>query len=130
MKIRWILFVVLMLMIPGYISSPVTSKELALSKLPRKVKILNSTYTIHYVKHPGRPSEKLYGVSYLLLKRIEVRTTDPIDEIESTLVHEILHCVAFESGVDLREDQVRRLEVGFHEMLKANGWNWLHSFKR
>lgn len=106
-------------------------KRTVWSELPRHVKIGKNDYSITYVYRP-LGNENLLGVT---VHAKDPKNTDPkihyiqvaipessFDEVESTVIHEILHAIAAEHHFPLPEKKVLQLEDGLFATLKENGW--------
>jgi len=53
---------------------------------------------------------------------IRIRTSMSVGEQESTVLHELVHAIAHEKGIELPERQVLKLEEGLYELFKKNDW--------
>lgn len=101
------------------------------SRLPHHVKIGNTDYPIRYVLHPNGKMN-LLGVTVFTKDRtnhdprwhyIEVAIPEiTYNEVESTVIHEILHAISREYHFKLPEKQVLELEQGLFATFKQNGW--------
>lgn len=97
-------------------------RESIFKRLPNRVKVGDSVYSISYVDKIDK-DDTLFGICHLWKKKIKICKRQPLDQIHSTLLHEILHAVAFEFGFKLKERKVRQLEGGLVKMFRKNGWN-------
>lgn len=69
-----------------------------MSKRPTTVKIGPCNWPITYVKQIGNNEA---GITYQLEHRIEICSNMPEDGIKATLIHEILHAIAWTYGFHL-----------------------------
>jgi len=100
------------------------------SRLPHHIKIGKKDYPIRYVLHPNGRKD-LLGITVYTNdpntdpkhNYIEVAVPEPsYDELESTIIHEILHALAAEYKFKLSEKKVLELERALFATLKQNGW--------
>jgi len=42
------------------------------------------------------------------------------DEVRETLLHELLHAVCHQQGVDIKEDANRQISIGIFELMRSN----------
>ena len=76
-------------------------------------------YKIKYEKEIDQG--KLLGeCTFYPKKEIRVSTSDK--NMESTLIHEIIHAFAYEYDIPLSEKKVLRLERAIFRLLKKNNW--------
>ena len=58
---------------------------------------------------------------------INERLTQP--RIEQTLIHELVHAVMYEAGLEQDEDMVNRIGLVLHQVLKDNDFSWMNKPK-
>lgn len=95
-------------------------KKTRLSRLPKAVVIRKKLYEIQYpLEIKNYKGDQLSGECSFRPRLIKV-ALDTREEMESTLIHEILHAIAFEYKIQLPESRVLALEKGLYELLLAN----------
>lgn len=88
-------------------------------KFPTSVKVNKKTYSIRYKQ--DIQNGKLAGLCDHLSKEIDVLLEERT-ESESTVIHEILHAMAYEYKFPLSEEKVLLLEAAIYDVFKQNGW--------
>lgn len=90
-------------------------------RLPRKVRIKRKTFSVSYV--PTIEEGKTAGTVDFGTKEIHV-ATERVDrtEVDSTILHEVLHAIANEYKFHLSEKMVLKLEKGLVSTFLKNGW--------
>ena len=92
---------------------------------PTRIRIQGIDYRVEYVKHKtdvDRQHEQALlgeinyndGVIRLAYRPLE-------SAMEQTLLHEVIHGVAYYLGLSLDEDVVDRLSVGLYQVMRDNG---------
>lgn len=77
-------------------------KEKSTNKLPKSLKICGQMYSVVYVKKGDNKTLNLKwdGFASSPHKKIWIRLGYPKDCLLITLLHEILHCICYETGID------------------------------
>lgn len=52
--------------------------------------------------------------------RISVGRDMAPDEERESLLHEVMHAIEYQQGLELKEDQIRQLSIGLFEVLRNN----------
>jgi len=93
-------------------------------KLPKKVVVHSRTHQVSYKKRVIKKDGNLTlaGKTNHAIKKIEVSLNQSDDQIESTLIHEILHAIAHEYEFQLSESMVLKLEQAIYETFSQNAW--------
>lgn len=90
-------------------------------KLPHHIKIKNKvSYEVLHIdefKDPRTLGECRYDSKQIVLKKGQSQR----QEIQS-LIHEILHAVSFERGIDLPHKSIYELEVALYYIIFHNKW--------
>ena len=88
-----------------------------------------ATYSVDYVPDPaefypkGRAAKKsLDGFIELDDREIYISTKSKPQNIESSLIHELLHAISEHYKIPLSEKRVRELEKALYDLFKRNGW--------
>lgn len=89
-------------------------------KLPRQVLIKDETYDVKVVKRPDN-KKNLAGIIFFG-EEIQICSDMSPDDIQSTLIHEIIHGISRNWGIRLCEVTVKKLEIGLYDVFKKNGW--------
>lgn len=97
--------------------------------LPAKVKIGAITYKVKEVKNMHEEFDHLGQILYTKGKiRVDKDLAD--DRKEQVLVHEILHGVFYEAGIEEQdEDMINRVSIILHQVLKDNDLSFSKSEK-
>lgn len=92
-------------------------------RLPKCIHIRNHTYQVLIVKKPEgyKAAQKLDGIIFFD-EKIEVRRSMSRNQIEATIIHEMLHGIGHHFGIRLSETVVRGLEEALYNVFKKNGW--------
>lgn len=86
---------------------------------PSAVRVIGKTYGIAYVN--GDPlAEGEFGECDFDNQRISVSSTLHLEQEQDTVLHELLHAMGHETGVNLRESQVRPLATALLGVIKEN----------
>jgi hypothetical protein len=97
--------------------------------LPAKVKIGAITYKVKEVNNMHEEFDHLGQILYTKGK-IQVDKDLADDWKEQVLVHEILHGVFFEAGIEEQdEDMINRVSIILHQVLKDNDLSFSKSEK-
>lgn len=88
------------------------------SKLPKKAKIKKTTYPISYKKS----LKDCHGISFHYRPRIDISADNSKEDIESTVIHEIIHAIDCRYDLGLSEKKVLLLEAAIYGLFKDNGW--------
>ena len=108
-------------------------KNYKIEDLPTKIDILSVEYTIEYHAFPsGVDSSKrraLLGQTDFWDRTIRIYTTDrTLEDVFSTILHEILHLIdgELEIGIfadqDHEEEKINRLTAGLFDTMYRNKW--------
>lgn len=89
-------------------------------KLPRSVKVKDKVYTISYTQTVEKG--ELAGRCFHDQKKMDIAMDQIPEEVESTVIHEILHAISYEYKFPLSESKVLKLEQALYEVFKQNGW--------
>lgn len=84
-------------------------------KLPKKVRIVGKTYKI-----VAKKKLRLYGHCSNHRMKIKVETRNAREQVQDTLLHEILHALSFNLKLKLKERQVHPLAAGLLQVLWDN----------
>lgn len=57
--------------------------------------------------------------------KIEINEKLTQPRIEQTLIHELVHAIMYEAGLEQDEDMVNRIGLVLHQVLKDNDFGWL-----
>lgn len=86
---------------------------------PSAVRIIGKTYGIAYVN--GDPlAEGEFGECDFDKQRVSIADSLHLEQEQDTVLHELLHAVAHETGVNLQERQVRPLATALLGIIKEN----------
>ena len=91
--------------------------------LPKHLKVMGRTYKV--VEGPTLPADELgvedaWGVSDHAQELIGLKSTLKKHQKQDTLLHEIVHCVAFSQSNSLPEDIVQSLAYGLYRVIRDN----------
>lgn len=90
-------------------------------RLPNKIRIRKKTYSVTYQDEVDKG--RSYGSVDFPTQKILIATKNiPESEIESTIIHEVIHAIANEYDLRLGEPTVLKLERGLFEVFRRNGW--------
>ena len=96
-------------------------------KRPSRIRILGKPFTIEFVpiEHRGlydNPEDNDPGMGRTSPERQEIfiRTGQPLESEQDTVLHEIIHCVDETLGLQMSEYQVTVLATGLLAALKDN----------
>lgn len=56
---------------------------------------------------------------------IEINNSMDIERQKQTIIHEMVHAMFFEMGLEDDEDVVNRLGIVLHQVLKDNDFSWV-----
>jgi hypothetical protein len=92
------------------------------NKRPERVKIISKRFTIHYVEegHEGLGGEDNKGMCDSLNQDIFVEEGMKFDTQKETILHETLHAISDEMGLNLTEEQVDGGAKGILAVLMDN----------
>ena len=86
---------------------------------PSAVRIIGKTYGISYVN--GKPlDDDDLGEFDPFKQRISVRESQPLEQEQDTVLHEVIHAISHEADINLQEKQVRPLATILLGILKDN----------
>ena len=89
------------------------------STRPAAVKIIGKTYSVRYVS--GKPLEDdELGEFDPDTQKISVKTGQPLEQEQDTVLHELVHAISHETDISMTERQVRPLATTLLGMLKDN----------
>ena len=94
------------------------------SKLPRRARVRKTIYPINYKKKIKLKDEELYGVCFHYRPRIDI-SIETKSEMESTLIHELIHAISCRYDLGLSEKKVLSLEAAIYSLFIDNGWTIL-----
>jgi len=82
------------------------------------IKLLGYTYTVNLVEEANemRASGHLHTGKQV----IRVALDQCMEGKISTLIHEVIHAITWHQQVEMTEEDLMRLETGFHSFLKDN----------
>lgn len=86
---------------------------------PKSIKILSGRWKVVWGKDWDKADE-LCGLTKQDEKKIYISTNYPEWAQYSTLLHEIIHAIEDELDFELKEKQVRLLEIGLVQVLREN----------
>lgn len=88
---------------------------------PERIKVISKRFTIHYVPEAtGELSDEKMGLCDTLNQNIWVQDDLKEDTQRETLLHEILHAISDEMGLNLTEEQVAGTAIGVLAVLMDN----------
>ena len=87
--------------------------------LPKSIKILSGRWRVISGKDWDQANE-LCGLTKQDEKKIYISTNYPEWAQAATLLHEIIHAIEDELDFELKEKQVRLLEIGLVQVLREN----------
>jgi Zn-dependent peptidase ImmA (M78 family) len=67
-------------------------------------------------------TDTAFGRSDDLMNVISINESIPLSNQEETLLHEVIHLIESNLGLELQEKQVQGLSVGLYDFLKSNGF--------
>ena len=85
----------------------------------KSIKILASRWAVKWGEDWNKP-EKERGLTEFEEKTIYINTKYPAWDQYSSLLHEVIHAIEDELDIDLKEKQVRALEIGLIQVLREN----------
>lgn len=92
-------------------------------QLPRKVRVKRKSYKVKYPTELVCESRgELHGAVTFRDKLIEIAKDEDLEEMESTIIHELLHALSHEYRLGLKEDKVIKIEKALYQLFKDNGW--------
>ena len=93
-----------------------------------EIKIGGIDYTVDFLNLSSRLDET-HGMSmgFCVFDKnlIEVNENIHIERQKQTIIHEMVHAMFFEIGIDQDEDTVNRLGIILHQVLKDNDFSWV-----
>ena len=87
-------------------------------RIPKKLKILGRTYKVEIVKNLYKGS--LLGTCHFYKGKIRLEKDMCFSLKKKVLFHEMIHAASMESGADLSEEQISKMENSFYAILKDN----------
>ena len=88
--------------------------------IPDKVKILSQDFTVKRL--PKKKMKSVLGLCDSTKNVIELREEICGDKLAEVFIHEVVHGIAENLNMGLKEDQVNNLAVGLWGFLKDNGY--------
>ena len=89
-----------------------------------KVKIGGIVYPIEIVNDfTGETGD--WGQTNFKKSKITIDSNLDKQRLNQTLVHEIVHCIFEEAGLEQEEDTINRLGIVFHQVLTDNDFSFL-----
>lgn len=85
---------------------------------PTQIRVVGKTYTIEYVERVDDKDSS--GESARDTQSIKVKKDQHQESARETLLHEVIHAVEGQLGLDLKEKQVHGLGVGLFQVLCEN----------
>lgn len=85
----------------------------------KKIKLLGKTIDINYV-HDVNVSRTVLGLSCTGDSSITISANQTEENIEETLLHEIIHMVSNSLAIELNENQVTQVSAGLYSVYKEN----------
>lgn len=58
--------------------------------------------------------------------KIEINEKLTQSRIEQVLIHELVHAIFYEAGLEQEEDTVNRIGIVLHQVLKDNDFSWMN----
>lgn len=86
---------------------------------PSSVRIIGKTYKVLYASGKPLDDDNLGELDHDK-QRIHVRTGQPLEQEQDTLLHEVVHGIDHEMNLNMSEKQVRGLATGMLAVLKDN----------
>lgn len=86
-------------------------------RLPDKVKVLGYNYNVEYY-HDNQTGR--FGSCDINTLTLRINANKDREQMESTLLHEIIEAIDFHLGLELTEKQIMGLEAGLYAVLKEN----------
>lgn len=94
-----------------------------------KVKVGGINYAIELKDLSTRRDEengKEFGWCVFDEDKIEINERLTQSRIEQVLIHELVHAIFYEAGLEQDEDTVNRIGIVLHQVLKDNDFSWLN----
>ena len=85
----------------------------------KTVHFLDRTFSLE-MSDPGSIEPNACGRAQASTGIIWVNSTMTPEAIASTLIHEVIHLIAYLQGVDLKEEQITALETGIFSFIRSN----------
>lgn len=83
----------------------------------KNINILGINYKINYISNDCR-TDAFMGRADSKMAELNINIDMPIDQQESTIIHEIVHCISDMLILKLKEDQVNNLAIGLYPVVK------------
>lgn len=83
------------------------------------IEVLGYTYRIE--KKPAHEIDGNWGRTSTVEQVVQIADHLTGDQLPSTLLHEVIHAVSDNLGIELNEHQIRLLEAGLYSVFKVNG---------
>jgi hypothetical protein len=77
-------------------------------------------YRLRYRKLPDDDNRTLYGITTHTNRTMEINNSCPKSEQKETLLHEIIHCISCEHGLELSEQTVSTISAVLYDTIKRN----------
>ena len=84
------------------------------------IKILSSKYRLFFTRNLKDKNSKLYGKASLDHAKIKIFDAYPAMRQNQTIVHEVLHAITDEVGIELPEMTIEKMGGGFYAFLIDN----------
>jgi hypothetical protein len=88
-------------------------------KIPKKLKILGYTYKVRITDEADSGNDNL-GTHWWKNQVIVLNSSLREEIMASTFLHEIIESVNYNMGLNLKHNQIVRLETGLYQILKEN----------
>lgn len=90
-------------------------------KIPKSIKISGHTVKIIKKKELFSDEERVWGLAYLHLNKIELAVKDlPESKIAETFLHEVLHIICSIHGVKLTEKENQAIALSLFQTIRDN----------
>ena len=94
------------------------------------IKVGGINYEVELKDLSTRDDERLQlGWCVFKENKIEINETLTQPRIEQTLIHELVHAIMYEAGLEQDEDMVNRIGLVLHQVLKDNDFSWMNKPK-
>ena len=92
-------------------------------KIRKSLSILGHKWTVKKVRRlKNKKGQVLYGECDYDNQVISLNTAvcETLDRLQSTFIHELFHAVAYSINMNLEEEDVKLLEIGWHATIRDN----------
>lgn len=93
-----------------------------------RIKVGGINYTVELKDLSTRRDEengKEFGWCVFDEDKIEINERLTQSRIEQVLIHELVHAIMYEAGLEQDEDVVNRIGLVLHQVLKDNDFSWI-----